>query len=201
MDTDHTHESVDGLADEITGHLLREPDPVLRWGAIRSLAGQLDRLRAITAKQAELEGGSVTAAAERLGVTRQYLDELYGKTDTPKRLADRDRADRPAHRYGVLLAVCREIADRAGTAAEYDKAERTASQSSAAWMAMRRSAERWLGLLRRSEHASEVHELRQRLFYAEQAAAELIGQRRHLTLAEQGDAILGYHTTRAAASR
>lgn len=200
---DHTHATADDLVDDVIDHLLREPDVRLRWDAVRLVAGQLDRVRALTAKQAELETGSIKAAGKRLGIGRQYIDELYRKAGIPGPRTDWDRADRPAHRYGQLLAACHQIARHAGTEALmlYDKREPTAAASTAAWPAMRRAAEGWLtALVRRGADGRALADtLRRQLADAEAAAAELITAHRHLTLAEQGDVYLAHGSAMAAA--
>lgn len=110
--------------------------------------------------------------------------------------------DRPAYRYGVLLAACRAAAELAGAGGEYDKLEQAAMRTTTAYPAMRAAVKRWLTAARRRDSPG-VREVQERFELAERDAGEL--PRRHLTLqvlwAEQADVLLGYHAARRAATQ
>jgi hypothetical protein len=206
---DPDSDPVADLVDEVVAHLHRHSDARERYEAARALKERLPHVQTIAAKQLETELGSLDAAAGRLGVTRQYIDRLYRETETPGPRADRDRERRPTHMYGRWLAACQAAAEHAArhgspeALGQYDKFERTAMQTPTVYTQLQHAAERWLTQAprrraRRVKPVERAEHVRQRMLEAEVGALVWVTQtQRHLTLAEQADVLLGFHSAQA----
>jgi hypothetical protein len=190
------------LADDIIGRLYQHADARERYAAVNLIADRIQQVRAVTAKQLELELGGLGAAAEALGVSRQAITELYAKTETPGPRADRDRAQRPTHLYGRWLAAVHAAADLAGAEDAYASVGRTAMQTTTTFPAVMRRAEQWLKeAKRRGVPRIDIEAHRSELALTELSIVQWVTEnQRHLTIAEQSDAILGYHAARKAPS-
>lgn len=188
----------ENLAHDLIGKLYNHPDARERYTAINHISDRLQQARAVTAKQLELELGSLNAAAEALGITRQTITELYAKTDTPGPRSDRDRPQRPTHLYGRWLAAVRGIADLAGVEDGYAPVERTALQTTTTFPTVMRRAEQWLKeAKRRGASTNDIEMYRSELNLTELSIIQWVTEnQRRLTLAEQSDVILGFHAAR-----
>lgn len=182
--TDDAARTAQDLADDVTGHLLRHPDAVQRYAALRLVDERMPLMRAATIKQLETERGGIGAAADALGISRQSATETYAKTGTPGPRADKDRGSHPAYQYGRWLTWCAAVADAAGELEVYEKLETNAARTTTVYPALRRRAQRW----RRA--AVDLVEPD-----VDDAVAAL--GTRHLTTAEQADVYLGFHHARA----
>lgn len=184
--TDDAPRTAEDLADDVIGHLLRHPDAIQRYAALRLVDERMPLMRATTIKQLEIERGGIGAAADALGISRQAATETYAKTGTPGPRADKARASHPAYRYGRWLAWCARAADAAGEIAAYEKLENNATRTTTVYPGMRRNAARWRRALDLQAHVEPD---------VDDAIAEL--GTRHLTTAEQADVYLGFHHARA----
>lgn len=185
-------------ADVVLAALWQDPDPVRRYRTIQFVADGLATARAVTIKQAEVEHGSITAAARALSITRQAIDETYRSHDLPGPRADQGRDTRPAYRYGQLLAACEAVAiaaseriQREWPVRQWEKLHYTASRDAGRWPAVHAALTQWLRRLPRGQ--AEQH--RARVAELVDATTELSG---HMPLAQQSDVMLGYHQARAA---
>lgn len=197
---DRSDDPARDLADEILGHLHRHPDAATTYRAIQYLRSDLQLAAATTLKRLELDLGGVGPAADAVGISRQAVTELYTKTGTPGPRTDRDRDQRPAHRYGALLATCQRAAAisdassrRRGTQAMlvWDKLARHAEQATTTWTTLRRMV---LGSWLHGIDTPDAHAVRDRIAELEPAADEL--GVRHLNMSEQADVMIGYHRER-----
>ncbi|WP_433358698.1 hypothetical protein [Streptosporangium sp. CA-115845] len=198
--------SADDVAEQvevtINRLLSRIPDAKVRYQVARELreGGQLPRVMALSAQQLVMELGSIEAAADELGFSRQYLTRFLKNHEypTPRQAAKTAQEESPpAHRYGELLEVLQHIAERydekrGGRDArnEYDKIERNAINRTTVLPALMRAAQRWL----KPMHGSAKNSLQRQLDSAREAAGELPS---HFNTVEQSQVILGLHSARA----
>ena len=198
LDEDQAEEpaaTAEDLAEEAWAHLAMHPDAQLRYRAIDILESRLTHLRALTAKQLELELGGLSRAADALGVSRQAITELYARTDTPGPRADRDRADRPATAYGRWLALAGLAAELAGQGRRWDTLYRQASRTTTVYPAVAEAVPRWLRIAEREPRTAErAKRLRADLNATDPRVGD-IGQRQ-LTQADEADAHLAGATVR-----
>ncbi len=182
------------LVDDLLGRLLAHPDAEQRYRAVNLLSARLQDVRALTAKQLEVEHGGLGAAAEELGITRQALTELYSKAGMPGPRSDRDRSDRPATAYGQWLAAVGEAARLGGAEREYGDLVRSALVTSTMAPSVTSAVQRWL---RSAEEQgcdfTQIHGARDRIVAAHFAIREWLLRTGHLSAADRADATIGFH--------
>lgn len=188
LDTDAPAATAQDLADEVVGHLLRHPDAVQRYEALRLVDERLQWMRALTLKQLEHDLGGLTPAATAVGISRQAVTELYAKTRTPGPRGDRDRDSRSAYRYGQWLAWCERVAEIVDAEQEWLSVQVNATRTTSVLPGLRRRVGDWTRRARRAQAQLPAEP------DVDDALAE-IGVR-HLTLSEQMDVHIGYHHAR-----
>ncbi len=187
-------------ADRVVGRILQHADPVDRYRALDLIAGQMTRMRALSAKQLELESGGVGAAADRLGMTRQAVTELYAKADVPG--PRRDRQQRDAGEFPPPAALGQWFR-RAYTAArllrreeQFEKMFRHLADGRVLGATMLAAAlPEWRRAASRIRPAGPAAAARAALVAAEQPpeVAEWLPGRTRLTMKERGQMIIGFH--------
>jgi hypothetical protein len=184
-DTDAPAANAQDLADEVVGHLLRHPDPVQRYEALRLVDERLQWMRVLTLKQLESELGGLGPAAAAVGISRQAVTELYAKTRTPGPRGDRDRDSRPAYQYGRWLAWCERAAEAVNAEREWWPVQDNATRTTTVYPGLRRRVDNWARRAQRTRSQLPAEP------DVDDALAQLGA--RHLTTAEQMDVYIGYH--------
>lgn len=129
-------------ADHVIGVLLSDPDAARRYHTIRAVQRRFPEQAALCLLQLKAESGSLTAAADAVGITAQAAAAAI------KRAARPDLDSDPAAQYGELLGVTYAIAAAHGEESrplsQWYRLVSAATTTPTAWPKLRRAAESWL---------------------------------------------------------
>lgn len=203
--------TVEERTDHVIGVLLGDEDPVRRYRTVQSLQdGRLREVTAISLRQLRDQLGSTTAAAEAIGISRNAANELLDKAGAPGAREDRSARDQPAYAYGQYLAVVRSCAEALPASQEtmamkrWSSLEPRATQSLSLFPVVAETAQGWLKKLwHQAKHdaVAQAHRanLASRLDQLGSRISEWVTDRGgdlQLSIQEQSDVLIGYHTAR-----
>jgi hypothetical protein len=183
------------LVSTILGRLFMEPDPVVRWNALIALRERrFAWVQEVTVAQMKEEGLSYQQIAGKLGITKGRAGQLG---------PDGGGEHGPAYAWGRALGAAEHLADLADrpypgrgdrsnrNRTGCDRLLQTGLTTVSIRLRLTQEAHRWATKARANDALTRFSEL-----IAE--SAELDGR---LTVAQQGEATLGYHHERAERAR
>jgi hypothetical protein len=199
--------TTDERTDHVIGTLLSDEDPVRRYRTIQALQdGRLRDVSAISLRQLRDQHGSTEAAAAAVGISRQAANELLGKAGAPGAREDRLVRDTPAYAYGQYLAAVGAIAEflphgpgREKAILHWHDLMAKASQTVAMIPILAETAQRWLKTIRTAKHRPNLAAKYAAIlddYGAKIAEWVMARSTARLTVAEQWDMYIGYHSQR-----